>query len=550
MTSPLSAALGGEAARFLEDRWANGKPRMAYRGEAMPRSLTMCVGLAILLLFVIAAQYTREFADYILGSRHDSVAVQGLDAWETKLGAHSDKLDAILKQLQQVSEDAKQAKEEASRARTTLKQAHLQEPVYSISGETLIGAGDPKLWQQRTFRPHGSYGYVRYAAYRAGPKKLVALGLGDLQHHKNRRVGDCVWKAGDGSALKGHSNLYFPEEHHNSQYEVIIIHCDFMEDLKPKIGGNLVVNIDKEDILLYREDPDEVHKIEVPRGPFKHNITYCSAPAFGLLNEQRILEWVEYHRHLGVDHFIFYDVGALSVGALRLIQPHIDAGLVEISNYQGTLSYNQWWWGQVLNINDCLYRTRFDSQWALYMDLDEYIWLKEGTLADLLDRHLGKPTVTFGSLWYSILRCNPPEDKDERWAVERMPFHWPHIYCQDDKHRFEDSRLCTDYFGHRKYFVNPRLVDVLDIHKSVRPLEGGADLSTDVLRHEHYQGLASRNAKTCTEILKDDQSQEWWMRDYTIANIARAFRAQPFVAAEWEATKDQWLQKVADERNS
>lgn len=68
--------------------------------------------------------------------------------------------------------------------------------------------------------------------------------------------------------------------------------------------------------------------------------------------------------------------------------------------------------------------------------------------------------------------------------LERMLFHWPEFYCVRKAYRQEK---CLNYFGHRKYVVNPRKVEVIQVHRPMEPKHGGVDLETTVLYTNHFQ---------------------------------------------------------------
>ncbi|CAI5492212.1 unnamed protein product, partial [Closterium sp. Naga37s-1] len=83
------------------------------------------------------------------------------------------------------------------------------------------------------------------------------------------------------------------------------------------------------------------------------------------------------------------------------------------------------------------------------------------TLPTILHRFESLPYITLGTYVFSAHICEEdgPEDvwieEEKRFAVERMLQRRKKPYCL---RREDDPKVCIDYYGHRKMFVNPRKV--------------------------------------------------------------------------------------------
>ncbi|CAI7926973.1 unnamed protein product [Closterium sp. NIES-54] len=128
-----------------------------------------------------------------------------------------------------------------------------------------------------------------------------------------------------------------------------------------------------------------------------------------------------------------------------------------------------WYHGQVMMVNDCVYRFRHLSKWIMYLDFDEFMFIN-GQVSTLermptplsvnhfLMPYEGMPYVTHGSLWWDLDRCLPSQGPDDpRWPLERMLWHGPGIYCKA-KDNNTNPTVCLHHYGHRKLFVDPRRV--------------------------------------------------------------------------------------------
>jgi len=93
-----------------------------------------------------------------------------------------------------------------------------------------------------------------------------------------------------------------------------------------------------------------------------------------------LVEWIEFHRMMGVDHFILYDNG-LDKSSLILLKPYIENGIVthipfpDISGLRGgkhadTLSIQQ------MAYADFIKRFRHHFKYILQLDIDEFLFPK------------------------------------------------------------------------------------------------------------------------------------------------------------------------------
>eukprot|EP00850_Spirogloea_muscicola_P008297 SM000044S15944 [mRNA] locus=s44:95389:97481:- [translate_table: standard] len=317
-------------------------------------------------------------------------------------------------------------------------------------------------------------------------------------------------------------------------YEAIVLHCELDEDTPTSTGGDVIVALDGQDISVYGEEPGRyAARALEPKAPFKHKVAYCSPPLYGSVEVARITEWLHYHSHMGVDYFVVYDCGGVGYALHDALNPWIKAKKLEIVHVGDTSQFDMWYYGQVLLLNDCAYRLRYTAHWMLTMDFDEYLDADgpHKTLPALLRPYEAKPYVTFGSLWWSAEKCH--RGGEDEWAIQRMLWHWPHVYCVN-KEAYPRWELCLDYYGHRKFAADPRNVTTLQIHRPDNPATGGFDFDTTDAKINHYQarltllycstGIVKKNAEVCTMQLRKNEDIDWWVRDEKMAIAAEAIR--------------------------
>jgi hypothetical protein len=116
----------------------------------------------------------------------------------------------------------------------------------------------------------------------------------------------------------------------------------------------------------------------------------------------RILEWLEYHRYQGFDHFIVYDNDPEPHGPIKeLVKPYVEKGLVSYrwfpledcyKDYPGWEGYidNQ---GQVVAGLSVLHRRGFTTGFLAHMDIDEFFIPLQGNKTVLEVVQEGDPSI-------------------------------------------------------------------------------------------------------------------------------------------------------------
>lgn len=78
-----------------------------------------------------------------------------------------------------------------------------------------------------------------------------------------------------------------------------------------------------------------------------------------------IIEWIEFHRLVGVTKFYFYD-NESEDNTAQLLEPYIKAGIVEYTLIKGKAQ-------QLIAYNDAIKKHKNECKWMAFIDMDEYI---------------------------------------------------------------------------------------------------------------------------------------------------------------------------------
>eukprot|EP00897_Mesotaenium_endlicherianum_P001847 jgi/Mesen1/1690/ME000137S00604 len=370
---------------------------------------------------------------------------------------------------------------------------------------------------------------------------FTAIGLARLAWRSRRKVERCTWTSLAGHQENGTVQSYFLQEYHGRTYETLLLVCtfsQFSQIASLPFGGELSMPIDDEPLIVYLEaggvgcDPD-------PQPPFKYGVTFCSPPIFGQVDARRVYEWLEYHKRVGMDHFVMYDAGGVDAALRQVLRPYIERGVMELMDARENKAYETWAHGQMMLMHECMYRTRYASEWVVFMDIDEYFTtsLPRLTYADMLLPHRGKPFVTLGSLSWSTDMCVQQQQEEEErtkangnavWAVERMLYRTRSIFCESNN-QYPTCELTLQHYGYRKVIANPRLVTSLNVHNTNVPYYGGENLHTDIARNNHFRGLLRVDKRMCNTMLQGHKKVKGWKKAHYVADIAYLAKEAPLV---------------------
>jgi hypothetical protein len=162
-------------------------------------------------------------------------------------------------------------------------------------------------------------------------------------------------------------------------------------------------------------------------------------------NEDYIIEWIEYHRMVGVQHFYIYDNESTD-GLERKLQKYIEDGIVTYIYWQGKYQ-------QMPVYNHAVSHFQYDTKWLAIIDGDEYIVpVEEGTLVPQILDGIATKYLTLPRGVYSVGGVGV------QWRVYGTCGHkekCPGLLFENYRYRAADDRHCNLFI---KTICNPRLV--------------------------------------------------------------------------------------------
>lgn len=137
------------------------------------------------------------------------------------------------------------------------------------------------------------------------------------------------------------------------------------------------------------ETPRNLLKMEQSSLSTRVKLTACVPPMHSFYsNHEQVVEWVELNRVMGVQYFTFY-INNISTAVERVLEHYVHEGLARVLDWKLPISEHEiHYFAQLAAINDCLYRSKLESEWTQFVDLDEFVVYQRDnplTIPQLLD---------------------------------------------------------------------------------------------------------------------------------------------------------------------
>ena len=176
------------------------------------------------------------------------------------------------------------------------------------------------------------------------------------------------------------ASFYQHNENHNRRFGGFIASCSV-----PKELDSIPCFVNISITPRTAEKQKEINSVAFPVGLIdrqqsteKTNVGkygICIPPVHGDISVERLVEFLELSQILGASHFTFYDL-QMTESARNVVNYYQNKGLVSVLawNLPSYIGKNDvHYFGQVLSIMDCLYRSMKHLDFVAFHDLDEFI---------------------------------------------------------------------------------------------------------------------------------------------------------------------------------
>jgi hypothetical protein len=117
-------------------------------------------------------------------------------------------------------------------------------------------------------------------------------------------------------------------------------------------------------------------------GPYK--LAGCMGPLFGEQSRRLWVEWLEYHIHVaGFERFFLYSVDDTAL-LIEVLRDYIEEGLVDVRKWETFGSEEKFmdshkYYDELTIHSHCIYRNKGVSKWLAFFDVDEFLFIRNGT---------------------------------------------------------------------------------------------------------------------------------------------------------------------------
>ncbi|KAH3772482.1 hypothetical protein DPMN_173822 [Dreissena polymorpha] len=263
----------------------------------------------------------------------------------------------------------------ATRYELNIKSSSVEETDVKIQSECLNGI----VFRQEKVQEHawlpvdqGMNAYVFSAFYDAETNSVLLIGL-KLSGVILRYTCQLWYANGTG---RGHVNSHvFREskmvvdnaygESHERRYTSVRFKCFSPLGKKPSYVSAVETPC--------REPSNHiaVKSMEIPK-TYKRRFTVCLMPLHNNFNDSyALVQWIELNLLLGAENFVVYNYSS-SANIRTILDLYTKRNITEVVQWSIPVEEVHYF-GQVAAINDCLYRSKHDSEFLVNVDLDEYI---------------------------------------------------------------------------------------------------------------------------------------------------------------------------------
>ncbi|XP_017557017.1 uncharacterized protein LOC108429569 isoform X2 [Pygocentrus nattereri] len=264
---------------------------------------------------------------------------------------------------------------------------------------------------------------------------------------------------------------------------------------------------------------------------FAYAFTVCISVMYDYMNVLGLVQAMEMFKLLGVQKVAIYKTSCYP-DTQKVLDYYVRQGFVDIipwtvssyikvargwkkSDSPGELEF----FGQIVALNDCVYRYMYESQYVALQDLDELILpLKEDNwtrlipqLEKIYQHHAG---FEFENNVFPIsLSSNKkPENTPGFWKQFKGENILPHVY-----------RIPNDpnVFNNFKVIVNPRLVFKATVHGVLDSASGTVRVDPKIARMYHIKRYPSKNVRA-NSVIRD--TRLWDYVDKLIPAVSEVLR--------------------------
>ncbi|XP_066500527.1 beta-1,4-galactosyltransferase galt-1-like [Hoplias malabaricus] len=273
-------------------------------------------------------------------------------------------------------------------------------------------------------------------------------------------------------------------------------------------------------------------KNRVEHETFRFNFTVCVSSLFGAYNNVlQFAQTMEMYKLLGVQHVVIYNTSC-GPDLEKLLQHYRREGILEVvpwpidqfltpstgwdsKRHSGELQY----YGQLVTLNECIYRNMYQSRYILLNDIDEIIMPKKHANLSLLMETLQPKHRNVGV--FIIENQIFPKTVFEETGLFKRP-KWKNIPGVNILEHIYKEPDTAKIFNPAKMIVDPRSVVQISVHNPVKVLKDIYRVPVNVSYVIHMR-VPRQKGLTKKQLLVD--IRVWDFEKQLVANVDQALES-------------------------
>ncbi|XP_035390970.1 uncharacterized protein LOC118242736 [Electrophorus electricus] len=284
----------------------------------------------------------------------------------------------------------------------------------------------------------------------------------------------CIYCNNDDNCQTAEAEVQIHSDHFGFPYAASDVLCD---GAHTQDAAFVSISTSRNISAIYSEDLLPI-KNTVTRESFKFNFSVCISNLFGSYNNVlQFVQTMEMYKLLGVQHVVIYNTSC-GPDLEKLLQHYKKEGILEIVpwpidhflnpskgwnfvEHGGDLHY----YGQLVNLNECIYRNMYQSKYVLLNDIDEIIMPYKHANLPLLMEDLQQEHRDVG-VFLIENHIFPKTQFEETGRFNRSEWRGiPGINIMEHIYREPDRK---NVFNPRKLIINPRSVIQTSVHSTLQ----------------------------------------------------------------------------------
>ena len=178
----------------------------------------------------------------------------------------------------------------------------------------------------------------------------------------------CSFRTATGQTVTSPIHYYQMCENHGRPFGGYILSCRVPSEISSRPCSVSIARTVTEEALF------RMKVVSLLPRDDRQQFAICVPPLYGKVDANKLAEFIELSQLLGAQRIVFYDY-QVPTDAAAVLEHYQNKGVVDVIPwyYPYQLEKASWYHGQMMAIQDCLYRNMPSAEYLAFNDLDEFV---------------------------------------------------------------------------------------------------------------------------------------------------------------------------------